>query len=125
MEDRKITNFLQEQSMAQEEMKQVRKYKINSKESESSESSLVQARMRVEKQYFKNLSEGRRLRKNSEEIGVLLQHFNRNPIWDYPTKIAIAEQLGMTFGQISKWNWDHRKKLGMCTTRTKAKKPSM
>ena len=55
------------------------------------------------------------MRKNKDQIEVLLRQFNRNPKWDYATKIAIAESLGMTLAQVAKWNWDHRKKLGIST----------
>ena len=91
-------------------------------ESSCSPTSLVQARSRLEKQYFTNLTEGRRLRKNAKQIEILIQHFKRKSVWDYAEKVAIAEELGMTFGQVSKWNWDHRKKLGMHTKRPKGKK---
>lgn len=90
-------------------------------DSEGSESSLVQARKRIEQQYFTNLTEGRRLRKNPKQIDILIAHFNRRPVWDYAEKVAIAEELNMTFGQVSKWNWDHRKKMGVSTKRSKGK----
>ena len=62
------------------------------------------------------------MRKNPEQIDILLQHFKRKPVWDYAEKVAIAEELSMTFGQVSKWNWDHRKKQGMSTKRAKGKR---
>ena len=48
--------------------------------------------------------------------------FKKDPNWDYPKKIAIASELSMTLQQVSKWNWDHRKKLGLPTDRRQAAK---
>jgi len=35
--------------------------------------------------------------------------------WDYQKKVDLALKLGLTFPQVSKWNWDRKKKeaLGM------------
>jgi len=55
------------------------------------------------------------MRKSSAQIEQLLIHFERNPVWDFATKVALGDQLGMTLAQVSKWNWDHRKKLGIDT----------
>ena len=41
----------------------------------------------------------------------MVELFNESPIWDYEKKIAIGEELGMTFSQVSKWNWDRRNRL--------------
>ena len=57
------------------------------------------------------------MRKNPQQVQALLDYFEKDPNWDYATKICIAEKIGMTFSQVSKWNWDHRKKLGMSTER--------
>ena len=66
------------------------------------------------------MKEVRHKRKNTTQIKCLLEHFERNPVWNYQKKLHIAESLGMTLSQVSKWNWDERKKKGMCTQRTKA-----
>ena len=58
---------------------------------DSNESSLMQARMRVEQTQFSKQVSERKSRKNPEQIKILLENFNKKPIWDYPTKIAIAE----------------------------------
>ena len=54
-------------------------------------------------------------------MGILQEYFNRDPNWSYATKMEIAAQIGMTPNQVSKWNWDQRKKLGMPTDRKKKK----
>ena len=28
-------------------------------------------------------------------------------------KVTLAKELGMTYNQVIKWNWDYRKKVGM------------
>ena len=50
---------------------------------------------------------------------ILAEYFDRNPNWSYATKMEIAAQIDMTPNQVSKWNWDQRKKLGMPTERGK------
>ena len=62
------------------------------------------------------------MRKNTDQLKVLLEYFEQKQVWDYPMKIAIAEELNMTLSQVSKWNWDHRKRLGMQTNSRKLKK---
>ena len=52
-------------------------------------------------------------------MDILMDYFNKNPDWSYATKIEIAELIDMTPNQVSKWNWDQRKKLGMSTKRKK------
>ena len=81
------------------------------------DANLLETRLMLDQHYFDNLQDGRRMRKKPQQIQVLLDYFEKDPNWDYPTKICIAEQIGMTFSQVSKWNWDHRKKLGMSTER--------
>lgn len=34
----------------------------------------------------------------------------KNPNWDYQKKCDLAILLNFTFSQVSKWNWDRRKK---------------
>ena len=53
---------------------------------------------------------------------ILAEYFKKNPNWSYATKMEIAAQIDMTPNQVSKWNWDQRKKLGMPTERGKGKK---
>jgi len=67
------------------------------------------------------MKEVRHKRKNQVQIKALQYHFKRQPVWDHATKISIAESLGMTLNQVSKWNWDQRKKEGISTQRVKAK----
>ena len=50
---------------------------------------------------------------------ILQREFDRDPNWSYKTKMEIARTIGMTPNQVSKWNWDQRKKLGMSTERKK------
>ena len=71
---------------------------------------LAQARLRIERSYLQDMREVRHKRKNSAQIKCLNEHFKFNPVWNYQKKLHIAEQLGMTLSQVSKWNWDERKK---------------
>ena len=61
------------------------------------------------------------MRKKPVQMGILQEYFKRDPNWSYATKMEIAAQIGMTPNQVSKWNWDQRKKLGMSTERKKKK----
>ena len=80
------------------------------------------ARSKLESQYLQSLTEGGKYKKNEKQVEALMEHFNKNPVWDLRTKILIAESLGMTIGQVAKWNWDHRKKLGLDTSHSKRAK---
>ena len=75
--------------------------------------------MLLEQNYMKKWKPGRRMRKNSDQMTILTEYFNRNPNWSFATKMEIASQIDMTPNQVSKWNWDQRKKLGMPTDRSK------
>ncbi len=57
------------------------------------------------------------MRKDKDQMSILVEEFNKNQKWSYNDKIRIGEQIGMTFHQVSKWNWDYRKKLGISTKR--------
>ena len=59
------------------------------------------------------------MRKKPTQMGILQEYFERDPNWSYATKMEIASNIGMTPNQVSKWNWDQRKKLGMSTERKK------
>ena len=50
---------------------------------------------------------------------TLVAEFEKSNKWSYKDKIRIAELIGMTFHQVSKWNWDYRKKMGVDTARKK------
>ena len=71
--------------------------------------------MILDSYYAQNWFYGRKMRKQPHHIKKLIDYFNMNPTWDYQTKVKIAEEIGMTFNQISKWNWDYRKKHGIQT----------
>ena len=49
---------------------------------------------------------------------MLLKEFAKNPVWDLSDKIRIGEAVGLTPNQVAKWNYDHRKKLGIDTSRS-------
>jgi len=73
--------------------------------------------------------EGKRMRKKPDQMGILVQYFDKDPNWTYAKKMEIAAQIGMTPSQVSKWNWDQRKKNKLPTERKKvspneATKPS-
>ena len=77
----------------------------------------MQRRIKLDREYFSKLEDGKRYRKNKNQIKRLKEIFAQDPVWDYSKKITIAEELGMTLQQVSKWNWDHRKKNGVSTVR--------
>ncbi len=52
---------------------------------------------------------------------ILKSYFAENPEWSFTTKMEVANKIGMTVGQVSKWNWDMRKKMGMDTDRKRKK----
>ena len=61
---------------------------------------------------------GRRQRKKKLQVERLLDAFSRNPNkWTIEESIEIGENLGLDRIQVSKWNWDHRRKLNLDTTR--------
>ena len=41
---------------------------------------------------------------------MLEVEYKKNPNWNYQKKCDLAIKLNLTFGQISKWNWDRRKR---------------
>jgi len=46
-----------------------------------------------------------------------MDEFKKNPVWTDQLKRNIANEIGMTRHQVSKWNWDMRKKKGIPTPR--------
>ena len=79
----------------------------------------MQRRIKLDREYFSKLEDGKRYRKNKNQIKRLKEIYAQDPVWDYSKKITIAEELGMTLQQVSKWNWDHRKKNGVSTIRNR------
>lgn len=57
-----------------------------------------------------------RIRKDKKQIKQLVAEFSKKQTWTYADKIRISQEVGMTPHKVSKWNWDHRKKLGLDTT---------
>jgi hypothetical protein len=48
----------------------------------------------------------------------LRQEFEKDPVkWDIEKCVEIGNNIGMDRQQVSKWNWDHRKKYGFDTSR--------
>lgn len=86
---------------------------------EAHESSIAQVRLRQEQIYVQNAVEGKRMRKNKEQMKMLMDEFEKNYKWTYEHSVRIGELIGMTFHQVSKWNWDQRKKRGIPTERIK------
>jgi len=86
---------------------------------EAHESSIAQVRLRQEQIYVQNAIEGKRMRKNKEQMKMLMDEFEKNYKWTYEHSVRIGELIGMTFHQVSKWNWDQRKKRGIPTERIK------
>lgn len=54
-------------------------------------------RERLEQEYFEKMQEGKRMRKDKEQMEILVAEFERSNKWSYKDKIRIAEQIGMTF----------------------------
>jgi hypothetical protein len=46
------------------------------------------------------------MRKSKDQIEVLMAEFDKNFKWSYSQSVKIGEMIGMTFHQVSKWNWD-------------------
>ena len=67
---------------------------------------MTKTRLALEQDYMAKWQEGRRIRKNSGQMEVLMQYFERDPNWPYQLKLQIASQIDMTPSQVSKWNWD-------------------
>ena len=59
------------------------------------------------------------MRKNKNQMAILREKFDEEPVWSYSKKMQIAEEIGMTVNQVSKWNWDERRLHNMSTKRTK------
>ena len=80
-------------------------------------------RIRQEQIYVSKAVEGKRMRKNKEQMKVLMEEFNKNYKWSYEQAVKISERIGMAYHQVSKWNWDQRKKRGIPTERIKKPAP--
>jgi hypothetical protein len=49
---------------------------------------------------------------------TLREEFEKDPVkWDIEKCVEIGNNIGMDRQQVSKWNWDHRKKYGFDTSR--------
>jgi hypothetical protein len=49
---------------------------------------------------------------------LLLEEFEKCPYkWDIEKCVEMGNKIGMDRQQVSKWNWDHRKKHGIETSR--------
>ena len=82
----------------------------------------MKLRLTLDAHYLDKWEEGRRMRKKPDQMEILVKYFEEEPKWSMAKKIAIAEEIGMTFHQVSKWNWDYRKKMGISTARQKKDK---
>ncbi len=52
----------------------------------------------------------KRQRKTNDQKNILENEYLKDPNWDYEKKCELALLLNFTFAQVSKWNWDRRKK---------------
>ena len=80
---------------------------------------LALMRQEQDKRYMQSWQEGRRMRKNSRQMEILREKFQEQPVWSYSMKMRIAEEIGMTVNQVSKWNWDERRLHNISTKRQK------
>ena len=53
----------------------------------------------------------RRKRKNTGQVQVLIDEYNRNSIWTKEQVVVLAEKTGLSEAQVYKWGWDYKKKL--------------
>lgn len=53
----------------------------------------------------------RRSRKNSDQVKVLIEEFNKNPHWSKEKVLSLSEFTGLSEVQVYKWSWDYRKKI--------------
>jgi hypothetical protein len=58
----------------------------------------------------KNESIHRRKRKNKDQIKILENEFEKDANWSREKMAYLSMKIGLSEGQIYKWNWDHRKK---------------
>ncbi|OMJ81729.1 hypothetical protein SteCoe_17781 [Stentor coeruleus] len=53
----------------------------------------------------------RRKRKNTNQVKVLIEEYNRSSIWTKEQVVYLAEKTGLSEAQVYKWGWDYKKKL--------------
>ena len=82
---------------------------------------LSQIRLALEQNYMINYRSDRRMCKRQDQKEILQEYFKEDPNWSYEKKMEIAVQIGMTPTQVSKWNWDERKKHNLPTERKRGK----
>mmetsp|Transcript_16279 Transcript_16279/g.11469 ORF Transcript_16279/g.11469 Transcript_16279/m.11469 type:complete len:101 (+) Transcript_16279:1024-1326(+) len=71
----------------------------------------------MEQQVTDEGSKRRRQRKNNNQRSALEAEYLQNSEWSFDKKRELAIKFGMSVNQVSKWNWDRRKKDGIDTTR--------
>jgi len=54
----------------------------------------------------------RRKRKSSDQLQMLKDEFDRNPVWTKEVMAAVAKKTGLSEAQVYKWGWDQKKKFG-------------
>ena len=52
----------------------------------------------------------KRKRKNSDQINILIDIFNKHPRWDKSTVDRASRLSGLSRSQVYKWGWDRKKK---------------
>lgn len=80
---------------------------------------LLVTRNKLQQDYEGKAEEGRRMRKNDDQMDILVAEWARSSKWTYKDKIRIAAQVGLTYHQVAKWNWDYNQKHGVPTKRVK------
>jgi 6-pyruvoyl-tetrahydropterin synthase len=53
----------------------------------------------------------RRKRKNTCQVQVLIDEYNKSPVWTKEQVVELAEKTGLSEAQVYKWGWDYKKKL--------------
>lgn len=52
----------------------------------------------------------KRSRKSSHQLQVLLEEYQREPVWSKEFITDLSSRTGLTTAQIYKWSWDQKKK---------------
>ncbi|OMJ78384.1 hypothetical protein SteCoe_21816 [Stentor coeruleus] len=52
-----------------------------------------------------------RKRKNTNQVKVLIDEFNKNSSWTKEQVLFLVEKTGLSEAQVYKWGWDYKKKL--------------
>ncbi len=52
----------------------------------------------------------KRVRKTEDQVGVLLEEYEKNPKWTRKIMQRLSEKTGLKVTQVYKWLWDQKNK---------------